>query len=252
MRIMPKAQIAKIYLDTNWKIRCFKIMPTSHKYQINDIVELIVLTHPKQILDIGIGFGKYGYLAREYLDIGVGGGDEDYDFKKTQIDGIEVFTKYITPLHEIIYNNIYNKNALEVLPTLQIKYDLILVIDVLEHFSYNDGIKILEECKKRGRNIIISTPKDIGVQDDIFDNPFETHRFQWKKKHFDVFTNKFFIPNEYSIICYAGEDAERIKKILFKTRIKSKMKKYLPFLLNWYIKIKSKNHSRNKSAGTQN
>ncbi|TSA17113.1 MAG: hypothetical protein D4R72_05520 [Nitrosopumilales archaeon] len=113
-------------------------MPTSHKYQINEIMELIVLTNPKKILDIGIGFGKYGYLSREYLDIGVGGGDEDYNFNKSQIDGIEVFAEYITPLHNMIYNHIYNKNALEVLPALKMKYDLILVIDVLEHFTYDD------------------------------------------------------------------------------------------------------------------
>jgi len=216
-------------------------MPTSHKYQINEIMELIVLTNPKKILDIGIGFGKYGYLSREYLDIGVGGGDEDYNFNKSQIDGIEVFAEYITPLHNMIYNHIYNKNALEVLPALKMKYDLILVIDVLEHFTYDDGMKILEECKKAGRNVIISTPKDIGDQDDIFDNPFETHRFQWKKKHFNIFPNKFFISNEYSIICYAGEDVNRIKKILLKTRIKSKMRKYSPLLLKWYIRIKNKN-----------
>ena len=216
-------------------------MPTSHKYQINEIMELVVLTNPKKILDIGIGFGKYGYLSREYLDIGVGGGDEDYNFNKSQIDGIEVFTEYITPLHNMIYNHIYNKNALEVLPALKMKYDLILVIDVLEHFTYDDGMKILEECKKAGRNVIISTPKDIGDQGDIFDNDFETHRFQWKKKHFSIFPNKFFISNEYSIICYAGEDVNRIKKILLKTRIKSKMRKYSPLLLKWYFRIKNKN-----------
>jgi hypothetical protein len=44
-------------------------MPTSHKYQIKEIMELMVLINPKKILDLGIGFGKYGYLAREYLDI---------------------------------------------------------------------------------------------------------------------------------------------------------------------------------------
>ncbi|TSA17114.1 MAG: hypothetical protein D4R72_05525 [Nitrosopumilales archaeon] len=106
-------------------------------------------------------------------------------------------------------------------------------------------MKILEECKKAGRNVIISTPKDIGDQGDIFDNPFETHRFQWKKKYFSIFPNKFFISNEYSIICYAGEDVNRIKKILLKTRIKSKMRRYSPLLLKWYIRIKNKNQSSN-------
>jgi hypothetical protein len=114
-----------------------------------------------------------------------------------------------------------------------------LIIDVLEHFTYEDGMKILEECKKVARNVIISTPKDIGDQGDIFDNIFETHLFQWERKHFNVFSNKFFISNEYSIICCAGEDADKVKKTLLKIKIKSKMRKYFPSLLKWYIKIKN-------------
>jgi hypothetical protein len=42
-------------------------MPTSHPHQLNQIVELIMLTDPHSLLDVGIGFGKYGVLAREYL-----------------------------------------------------------------------------------------------------------------------------------------------------------------------------------------
>jgi len=44
-------------------------MPTSHPFQLDDIVQLIIETAPLSILDIGVGFGKYGLLAREYLEI---------------------------------------------------------------------------------------------------------------------------------------------------------------------------------------
>ena len=37
--------------------------------QITDIMQLITIANPKSILDIGVGFGKYGYLSREYLEI---------------------------------------------------------------------------------------------------------------------------------------------------------------------------------------
>ncbi|MBA7677027.1 hypothetical protein ES703_85275 [subsurface metagenome] len=39
-------------------------MPTSYYSQLNEIMELIVLTDPKSILDVGVGFGKYGFLSR--------------------------------------------------------------------------------------------------------------------------------------------------------------------------------------------
>ena len=45
-------------------------MPTSHSGQINTIVDLIISINPKKILDVGIGHGKYGFLTREYLDVG--------------------------------------------------------------------------------------------------------------------------------------------------------------------------------------
>ncbi len=116
-----------------------------------------------------------------------------------------------------------------------------MLIDVLEHFDYDGGIKLLEECKKIGRNIIISTPKNVAPQKDSFGNPFETHKFQWQKKHFDEFVNKFFIPNEESLICYIGDDAFKVRNDIIRIlRIKSKIKEYLlSFLKIPYIVYKT-------------
>ncbi len=183
-------------------------MPTSHLYQLNEITELIVLTRPRSLLDIGVGFGKYGFLAREFLDLWEA---HSLGERKTRIDGIEVFQPYLTPVHAFIYDHMYTGNALDLLPTLDTRYDLILIIDVLEHFDYNTGMGLLDECMDRGRNIIISTPKDIGSQTDCFGNPFETHRFQWRKPHLEKFKDKFFVPNMFSLVCYIGDDARRVR-----------------------------------------
>lgn len=179
---------------------------------------MIVRCNPKSILDIGVGFGKYGYLSREYLELW--DGRQKYDDWQRRIDGIEVWKKYLTPVHKYIYNRIYIGNAIDILPTLKIKYDLILLIDILEHFSYEDGMRLLTECRKRGKNIIISTPLHIGSQKDAFGNPFETHKFQWRKSHFSKFTDKFFVPNNYSLICFMGVDAFKLKKDLNKPKKK--------------------------------
>jgi len=40
-------------------------MPTSQPHQLNEIMELIVLTRPKNVLKVGVGLGKYG--ARETI-----------------------------------------------------------------------------------------------------------------------------------------------------------------------------------------
>ena len=184
-------------------------MPTSFYYQIEAVLELILLTQPKSLLDIGIGFGKYGFLAREYLDLG--DWDTHYEGKRSlRIDGIEGFPDYVKSLQREIYDNIYLGDALALLPTLDTRYDLALLIDVLEHFDYDNGVKLLKLVLEKSRNVIISTPIDIGHQGTVFGNELETHRFQWRPKHLTQFGPHFFVKNEYSMICYIGEQADAV------------------------------------------
>lgn len=184
-------------------------MPTSHYNQINEIVELIYFLKPKKILDIGIGYGKYGFLSREYLEIW--GEIENYNKNEVIINGLEAYKDYLTEIHQKIYDNIFIGNALDVLPEIKEKYDLILLIDVIEHFEYNDGIKILKECFRISNNVIVSTPKDIYIQEDVFNNPFEVHKFQWEKKHFKKLNKCLFVKNTQSIICCMGNNLEPLQ-----------------------------------------
>jgi hypothetical protein len=215
-------------------------MPSSHYFQLNEIVDLISLTDPHKLLDIGVGFGKYGFLAREYLELWKDGGD--YQTWERQIDGIEAFEPYITPAHKFIYNNIYIGNAPDILPALKDKYDLILMIDVFEHFTYQDGLRLLMECRKKSRNILISVPISMSVQEVVYGNEFETHKYPWKKADFKDIPDKFFLPNVKSVICFIGEDSSSIVKILKNRRVRGTLvnildllhlKKIIKLLLKW-------------------
>ncbi len=174
-------------------------MPSSNYNQISHIMDIIMRTRPESLLDIGVGFGKFGFLCREYLELW--DGRDVYGQWQRRIDGIEVCEKYITPLQKMIYNNIYIGNALEVLPTLDYLYVVILIIDVLEHFDVEDGIRLLEECTRLGRSILVSTPKDISEQGAAFGNEHERHRFQWKKEHFQS-PNMYVINHPTKLIMY--------------------------------------------------
>ena len=200
-------------------------MPSSHHYQLNEILELIIETNPGKLLDIGIGFGKYGFLSREYLEFWEPGAV--YGAYKRQIDGIEAFEPYLTPLHRLIYDHIFIGDAREILPAITDRYDLILMIDVFEHFTYEDGLKVLEECRRCGRNILISVPRVMSVQEEVYGNPYETHRFNWKRKDFSGIPDKFFLYNAKSMICYLGEDSRRIESILKKRKHRRTMVRIL-------------------------
>ncbi|MFA6908323.1 MAG: class I SAM-dependent methyltransferase [Patescibacteria group bacterium] len=207
-------------------------MPTSVFNQLNEIVELVVLTDPKSLLDVGVGFGKYGVLAREYLEFW--DGREKYHEWTRRIDGIEAFREYLTPVHEYVYNHVYVGNALEIVPTLKEKYDLLLLIDIFEHFTCEEGKKFLADCLKVSKNVLISTPREMAKQEGAFGNPYETHKYQWTKKDFDQYDKKFFVPNDFSLIVYLGEDAQ----ILHGKLMKRKMGNRLPWLRSMYRTMK--------------
>lgn len=204
------------------------IMPSSHHYQLNEIVDLIIRTNPMKILDIGVGFGKYGFLSREYLELW--DGSEKYNQWQRQIDGIEAFSGYITPVHNYIYNHIFIGDALQILPGISDRYDLILLIDVLEHFTFEDGSKLLDECTRISRNILISVPKVMSMQETVYGNPYETHRYPWSRKDLRTFINVFFIHNDRSLICYMGDESKRISKEVRKARIRRFIIRILEFL----------------------
>jgi len=175
-------------------------MPSSCYTQISIIVWLIKSINPMKMLDVGIGFGKYGFLAREYLELW----DErnKYNDWKRQIDGIEGCPSYITSLQKTIYNKIYYMNVLHALAELDAKritYDLIIMIDVLEHFDRETGLSVLKKLTKIGKNVVISTPKKVSNQGAVFNNPLEEHKHEYKPEDFDNF-NTLLIEHEKFLI----------------------------------------------------
>lgn len=214
-------------------------MPTSHASQLNEIVELIVLTCPQKLLDIGVGFGKYGFLSREYLDIAQGRLERSK--WKVRIDGIEVFDKYVTPIHDYVYDTVHIGNVLDILKTLPCQYDLILLIGVLEHFDREDGFSVLRQCLKQGRNALVSVPRKNGAQGTVCSNLYETHKYQWTPRDFRAFKGKCFVANPLSIICYIGDDWHDVRRANCSRRRRQRLSSVLDSLclkepLKWVLR----------------
>ncbi|HWL89354.1 MAG TPA: hypothetical protein VNO21_26300 [Polyangiaceae bacterium] len=179
-------------------------MPTSHHAQVSKILDAIVHTNPKSVLDIGTGFGKYGVLCREYLELW--DGREDYQKFTRRIDGIEIFPQYLTPIHKYVYDEVFVGDALDIVPNkLQRDYDLALLIDVLEHLKKEDGAKLLGALLKRAKNVIISVPRDIGDQGTVFGNEHETHHAEWTPEELFSLRPGLRLPDRTSYIVFLGE-----------------------------------------------
>lgn len=210
-------------------------MPTSHFNQISPIVEIMFRLRPTSVLDIGIGYGKYGVLAREYLEFGID--YKPFEERKVRIDGIEAFPEYVRDGQRFFYDDIYIGSVLEILPDLA-SYDLILLIDVLEHFSREDGMKLLDLCSQKAKHVIVSTPLDIGVQGAVFGNEYERHRYQWRRADLKSFRDVTFFNIYHSLFFLIGQQGVKIKKDMKRANFRLWLRSLFPSLYRFYKKIR--------------
>jgi len=157
-------------------------MPSSRYCTIPYVMSVIAHVDPQSILDVGIGFGKWGYLFREYTDIVKSSDDPGRYLKqgwRTRIDGIEAFPSYIHDAERYIYDRIHEGDARQVLPTLG-AYDVIFIGDVIEHFTPDDGQALLKDAWARcTKCMMLTTPKFETGQGELNANVLETHRSLW-------------------------------------------------------------------------
>lgn len=157
-------------------------MPSSQAWRIPHVAELIYKLKPRSVLDIGIGFGKWGVIAREYTDVNKGRCAKNK--WQVRIDGIEIFAAYRSVLWEV-YNTVYIGNVIDVLPKLG-NYDLILAIEVLEHMTRADGLRMMSQIKAKSIHHVITYSNSVSPA--VFGNRHEEHITKWSPEDFKGFT----------------------------------------------------------------
>lgn len=157
-------------------------MPTSSYAQI-PIVIYELLTRkpiPSRVLDVGVGFGKWGFLVREYCDIYARRCQPNETGKWMTIDGVEADQSYHLPHHDLLYNKVWWKPiqvAIDEIPT----YDAIIMSDVLEHLNEETGLDILAKLRDKTGLLIVTTPD--GLQPHSYPgHPLETHLSGWSEE----------------------------------------------------------------------
>lgn len=158
-------------------------MPVSTSVQITHCLAHIIQLNPRSVLDVGCGFGLWGFLCRMYLDAGA----ERVQPKdwQVQIDGIEFFEPYILDHQRAVYNHITIGDIRELAPKLD-EYDLIIAGDVIEHLDKSDGKRVLGQLYARARRaLLVNIPIGLGWDHpEAHGNPGELHRSQWYVEDF--------------------------------------------------------------------
>ena len=128
-----------------------------------------------------------------------------YDKFTRRIDAVEAFEEYITPVHKFVYNKVYVEDVFNIIDNLELNYDLVLLIDVLEHFDKEKGALLVRKILTGNGGIIISTPKKFINQINAFANEYEMHRSQWEQAELSLFGSSLFLKDDVSHICYVGK-----------------------------------------------
>jgi hypothetical protein len=138
-------------------------MPTSYLPLWPTIVHLAWETRPRSIMDVGAGHGKGGLLLREYLE------------PIARLDAIEAEPRYLAsfPWLRAIYDTVYEIDAMD---ADYAPYDTVLMIDVLEHLTHEQGEQLLRRIPGR---VIICTPIVYFQNPEHTEYPTEDHRSVW-------------------------------------------------------------------------
>jgi SAM-dependent methyltransferase len=144
-------------------------MPTSYTENIPAIVGAMERLKPMSCLDVGPGYGKFGFLFRERVD--------DFQWLR-QLDACEVFGGYFDRSRaDYLYNRVFQGAFPDAVPN-GVRYDLILMIDVLEHYDDDAGERALSAALAMAPRVLISTPLGY-AQGPSHGNVHETHRSEW-------------------------------------------------------------------------
>jgi len=156
-------------------------MPRSYYSNRKPILKSIIdhinsenLTHIS-ILDLGIGCGNFGKLIKKKLDVEI------------KLSGVEIWEKYENNKWDY-YDEIIISDIRDYVKQTQQKFDIILFIDVLEHFNQEDGKNIITSLiRMTKRKLIISTPVTNYPQGSYRGNPYEEHKYFWSENEFEEF-----------------------------------------------------------------
>jgi len=183
-------------------------MPFSFSSQLSAIVGFAERLQPQAVLDVGVGMGQYGFLLRmnlEHVNLfkieGATASQRPRSEWQKRIDGIEGYPGYFTPVHHYAYDRLLVGDALEQLATLPAaSYDLVLAIDILEHFEKSVGGDFLRACQRVSRGaVLVSTPKDF-LEQHVEANPLEDHRSHWQQEDLRESGFSHFLTDPFSWI----------------------------------------------------
>jgi hypothetical protein len=157
-------------------------MATSPFKDTTYILEFINKLDPKSVLDVGAGFGRWGFLCRCHF-----GGGISLTVKPDQelrIDAVEAFEPNVNPAYQAVYNNTYRGDARTIIPGLGI-YDVIICSHMIEHLEKNEAWQLIDNMRAHARMaVILALPFNDPLRGPMDGNEYEAHKSVWTEADF--------------------------------------------------------------------
>lgn len=160
-------------------------MPTSAAALDSEVISWLFDLQPESVLDLGMGFGKWGFLCRYVLDALPGRWHRQS--WQVRLDGVEGYSPYVQGHQRQLYDRIYEEDIAAVLGRLDAtEYALVILGDVLEHFERERAWWVLHRCLDVAqRALLVKIPLGPGWgRAGTEDNDLEAHLSEWEEADF--------------------------------------------------------------------
>lgn len=136
-------------------------MPSSDSASNGWVLERLLETKPRTILDVGAGDGGFGKRVRSIFGNSIA------------IDAIEAWAPYIEQFKLTeTYDSVFNRDARQ---WHDYAYDLVVFGDVLEHMPESEAVELWSRASKVAKYGLITIPIIHYPQGAEFGNPYEVH-----------------------------------------------------------------------------
>jgi ubiquinone/menaquinone biosynthesis C-methylase UbiE len=94
--------------------------------------------------------------------------------------GVDIFQPYLEECRQKQLHSDYIKADIREIEFKDSSFDAVLMLEVLEHLTTEEGQRLLDKCARWARKkVIISTPNGYLWQDGFDNNPFQEHKSGW-------------------------------------------------------------------------
>ena len=179
-------------------------MPTGFPDALTPIASFVEWLQPARVLDVGVGNGRMGFLAREYGHVPWhprARGD------RVEVYGIEGYEPYLGEVQRAVYDELFVGDALAELGRLAAageRYDLAIASDIIEHVAHEDGLRLVESCLRVADVLVVATPRGFFEQESA-ENELETHRSHWPEHTLVAAGARAVLHRGESTVCAFGD-----------------------------------------------